>query len=77
MATVPIDLAATQLPELFARAAAGEEVVIEGAQRMRLVPEQARPTGKRQPGMLKGLVSVPDSFWEPLPEEELRLWEGG
>lgn len=78
MATVPIDLAATQLPELFARVAAGEEVVIaNGAHSgMKLVPTSTPLGGRRQPGTFKGLVSVPQSAFEPLPEEELRAWEG-
>ena len=75
MATVPIDLAAGQLPELFARAAAGEDVVIEGAQRMKLVPEPTRTHGQRQPGTWKGRVSIPPSFWEPLPDEWIG-WPG-
>lgn len=31
------------------------------------------PQAERQPGLLKGTVS--DSFFEPLPEEELKAWE--
>ena len=30
----------------------------------------------RKPGALKGMFSVPDSFFDPLPEEELQAWEG-
>ena len=41
----------------------------------RLVPvEPARP--KRRFGSMKGKVWVGPEFFEPLPEEELRLWEG-
>ena len=32
--------------------------------------------GKRRPDVLKGTLAVPDSFFDPLPEEELRRWEG-
>ena len=33
--------------------------------------------GKRVPGILKGQLDIPDSFFfDPLPEDELRLWEG-
>ena len=35
-----------------------------------------KPKGRRQPDVLKGKVVVSDSFFEPLPEDELRLWEG-
>jgi antitoxin (DNA-binding transcriptional repressor) of toxin-antitoxin stability system len=31
---------------------------------------------RRKLGWLSGF-DVPDSFFEPLPEEELRAWEGG
>lgn len=31
------------------------------------------PQQPREPGLLEG--SVGDAFFEPLPEEELRLWE--
>ena len=30
----------------------------------------------RKPGALRGMFAVPDSFFEPLPEEELQAWEG-
>lgn len=31
----------------------------------------------RRPGALKGLGRLDDSFFDPLSEEELRLWERG
>lgn len=37
------------------------------------------PTAKkkpRTPGGLKGMFTLPDSFFDPLPEEELQAWEG-
>ena len=34
-----------------------------------------RPS-KREPDVLKGKIVVPEDFLEPLPEEELREWEG-
>ncbi len=36
-----------------------------------------KPKGKRQPGALKGKIKITDAFFEPLPEDELKLWEGG
>lgn len=33
--------------------------------------------GKRKFGGLKGLIKIGPEFFEPLPEEELKLWEGG
>ena len=32
--------------------------------------------GRPQPGAFKGKVVLPDSFFDPLPEEELKAWEG-
>jgi antitoxin (DNA-binding transcriptional repressor) of toxin-antitoxin stability system len=37
------------------------------------VPEQP----KRGFGSMKGRATIRPEFWEPLPEEELKLWEGG
>ena len=31
---------------------------------------------QRVPGRYKGLFELTDAFFEPLPEEELALWEG-
>ena len=66
--------AKAQLSRLIDRAAAGEDIVIARAGKpiVRLVPvEDALP---RQPGLLKG-VTIPDSFWDPLPDDELDAWE--
>lgn len=80
MATVTIHEAKTNLSKLIARAEAGEEIVIARGKDpvVRLTLVAAAPPRRRTPGRLKGLVSLPDSFFfDPLPEEELRLWEGG
>ena len=76
MPIVNVHEAKTQLSRLLAQAEAGEDVVIarRGEPVARLVAY--KPKGKRQPDVLKGKVVIPDSFFEPLPEEELRLWEG-
>ena len=77
MATVTIHEAKTQLSKLIARAEAGEEIVIARGKEpvVRLAPVRAKPS--REPGYLKGFAEIPDSFFfDPLPEEELRLWEG-
>ncbi|MYA50754.1 MAG: type II toxin-antitoxin system Phd/YefM family antitoxin [Chloroflexi bacterium] len=76
MTTVNVREAKTQLSRLLAQVEAGEEVIIarNGKPVARLVP--CRPQGKRQPGTMKGLISIDERFFEPLPEEELRLWEG-
>ena len=77
MPTVNVHEAKTHLSRLLAQVEAGEEVTIarNGKPVARLV--QARDQGRPQPDVFKGKVVVPDSFFDPLPEEELRLWEGG
>jgi hypothetical protein len=39
--------------------------------------EPAIPKPNRQCGSLRGQISLGPEFFEPLPEEELALWEGG
>lgn len=79
MATVTIHQAKTNLSKLIARAEAGEEVVIMRGKNpvVRLTPI-SNPKRKPAFGVLKGKIpSLPDDFFfNPLPEEELRLWEG-
>jgi len=77
--TVKIHEAKTNLSRLIARVEAGEEIVIARddkpvAKIVPMEPEKKRP----QFGALKGkLPKIPDSFFfDPLPEEELRAWEG-
>lgn len=79
MAQVTIHEAKTNLSKLIARALDGEDVVIaKGSEpKVRLVPVAEKPKPKRQPGTLKGKVWLDERFFEPLPEEDLRLWEGG
>ena len=78
MAIVTIHQAKTNLSKLIARAEAGEEIMIARGKEpvVKLIP--VAPTkAQRAPGRLKGLVNIPDSFFfDPLPEEELKLWEG-
>lgn len=76
MPVVNVHQAKTQLSRLLARVEAGEEVVIarRGEPVAKLV--SCNPVGKRRPDILKGKLVVPDSFFDPLPEEELKRWEG-
>ena len=79
MTTVTIHQAKTNLSKLIARAEAGEEVVImRGKNPVARLEPIAKPKGKRIPGLLKGKIpNLPDEFFfAPLPEEELRAWEG-
>ena len=77
MVTVNVHEAKTNLSRLLAQVEAGEDVVIarNGKPVARLVGYQ--PTGSPKFGAWKGRISIDDRFFEPLPEEELALWEGG
>ncbi len=76
MLVVNVHQAKTQLSRLLAQVEAGEDVVIarRGEPVARLVG--CRPQSKRQPDVLKGKIVIPESFFDPLPEEELMVWEG-
>ena len=76
MHVVNVHQAKTELSRLLARVEAGEDIVIarRGQPVARLVACKA-PV-KRQPDVLKGKIVVPDTFFDPLPEEELAAWEG-
>ena len=76
MVVVNVHEAKTHLSRLLARVEAGEEVVIarNGKPVARLV--DCRRRGKPQFGSWRGRVALDDSFFEPLPEEELSAWEG-
>ena len=76
MFLVNVHEAKTQLSRLLARVEAGEEVVIarRGEPVARLVG--CKPRSRRQPDVLKGKVVIPESFFDPLPEDELSAWEG-
>lgn len=69
--------AKTHFSRLLERAHAGEEIILAKAGKpyARLVPlQQEKP--RRQPGLLKGM-KITEAFFEPLPPEELKLWEEG
>lgn len=76
MYVVNVHRARIELSRLLARVEAGEEVVIarRGRPVARLVACAARR--ERRPDVLKGRVAVPDTVFDPLPEEELAAWEG-
>jgi prevent-host-death family protein len=77
--TATIFEAKTNLSELVKRAQAGEEVIITSGR-------EKTPVARLQPiepvkFQRLGLYETPgwelgDGFWEPLPEDELRLWNG-
>lgn len=77
MTRVTIHEAKTNLSRLIEQVEKGGEVVISRRDKpvARLVPiEAARP--ERKPGRMKGQFDIGDEILDPLPEDELRLWEG-
>jgi prevent-host-death family protein len=71
--------AKTNLSELIQRALRGEEVQItSGRERkpvVRLVPVEPIDASRRV-GFLEGQGDVGPEFFDPLPEDELLLWNG-
>jgi prevent-host-death family protein len=70
MAEIGINEARTALSRLVDRVQAGEEIVItrRGKPAVKLVPvEQELPP--RKPGAWRGKFVLPDSFFDPLPDE--------
>ena len=80
MATINMHQAKTELSDLVARAEAGEEIIIARHNKpaVKLVPIDDTRKAPRVPGALAHLRGkIPDSFFfDPLPEAELRAWEG-
>jgi prevent-host-death family protein len=80
MPTFTVHTAKTNLSKLIERAEKGEEIIIARGKKpvARLVPVgvPAHVRRRRAFGVLKGKLKLPDSFFfDPLPEEELKLWE--
>ena len=71
-----VHVAKTQLSKLIDAALRGEDVVIaKGSQPVvRLVP---LPQKRNLIGALEGKLRAPDGLFDPMSDEELRLWEGG
>lgn len=71
--------AKTSLSELVKKAQKGEEVIITSGREKKPVArlEAIHPVGKKRLGALEtpGFV-LTEAFFEPLPEEEMRLWNG-
>lgn len=76
---VKVQEAKTRLSALLREVEAGSEITISRGSTAvaRIVPiEQAPEVDRRRPmGFLR--FSVPDSFFEDLPDDELQAWEGG
>ena len=79
METIPTSKAERELPELIHRAATGETIVLEAptGERVRLEPVSAVESKEdRVPGLMKGKIEVPARLFEPMTEDELKLWYG-
>ena len=76
MTSVSVHEAKTHLSRLIEKALGGEEIVITRNREpvVRLAPVAGKRV--RRPGRLKGLVHLDDSFFDPLPDDELKAWEG-
>lgn len=77
MTRVTIHEAKTHLSRLLEEVEKGGEVVISRRNKpiARLVAiASVRP--ERKPGRFAGQFELGPAFFEPLPEDELRLWEG-
>lgn len=77
MTSVSVHQAKTHLSRLIEQVLSGEEVVITRRNRIvaRIVPAEGV---KKKPllGALKGKIKLDDSFFDPLPDDELALWNG-
>jgi prevent-host-death family protein len=69
---VNVQEAKTRLSQILVQAESGEDVVIarDGTPIVRLVPVTTPPP--RELGFVSG--TLPDSFFEPLPDDELDQW---
>jgi prevent-host-death family protein len=79
MITASIFEAKTNLSDLVKKAQKGEVVIITSGRDKTPVArlEAIHPVAKKRLGALEtpGFI-LTDEFFEPLPEEELRLWNG-
>jgi prevent-host-death family protein len=76
MSITTIHHAKTNLSKLIERAERGEEIIIARGKKpvVKLVPVEEAPK-KRVPGLLKGRFEIPESFYDPLPPDELEAWD--
>ena len=75
--TYTVTEAKAQLSALLVKVEAGEEVIIaRGSHEVaRLVPAR-KPFGKRVLGALRGQITIPAGFDDPLPEFEHMFYDG-
>lgn len=83
MSTVTIHEAKTHLSRLISRVESGEEIIVARGSKpvAKIVPLEPRQKKRRVPGRLAHLLPpgkdpLSDGFWDPLPDDELALWNG-
>ena len=77
--TATIFEAKTHLSELVKKAQAGKTVIITSGREKKPVAkiEAYKPVEPKRLGVMETPgFELTDAFWEPLPEEELALWNG-
>ena len=73
---VSIQKAKKNLSQLIKKASAGEEVIIaRGSKHVARLVAVGEVKKKRQPGSMKGKISIGPEFFEPLSDDELSHWE--
>jgi antitoxin (DNA-binding transcriptional repressor) of toxin-antitoxin stability system len=78
MIRININEAKTHLSRYLAKVVTGETIQIcnRNVPIAEIRPLPARRTRKRPIGLARGTVTLPATFFEPLPEVELAGWEG-
>lgn len=77
MKSINVHDAKTNLSKLLKKVEAGEEIVIARAGKpiARILPIQST-SKQRIPGSAIGMITISDSFYDPLPEDVLKDFEG-
>lgn len=70
---IPIDEADGQFSDLIERVRRGETftILIEGQPVAEITPAELPPVQHRLPGSAEGQFTVPDSFFDPFPDDIL------
>ena len=74
--TVDVGEARVTFSSLLDRVEAGEEVVIERDQVAVAKLVSLHDKSKPEFGSMKGVIDFDEGFFDPLPEQELLLWQG-
>jgi prevent-host-death family protein len=75
--TVTVHDAKTNLSRYIKEACEGTEIIIARGKTpvVRLAPVETKKP-KRKVGSMKGIIKFDETFFDPLPPEELDAWEG-